>query len=419
MQPESEGLLRGVRPDLYRVNAFRLTQLPASATEREISRQLERIKMMARLGGGTLPAGPLPLQPPPDLDAMRAATERLRDPEVRLLDEFFWFWSEQSNPAQHDAALGALGRGDLASARRTWQEALRSASPSGVALHNLAVLAHLLALDLEHRPALLGKPLDGYLSRLRDQSWLDALHHWKELLGHEGFWQRLRERIVELNEPQLSIDRADRIRAELPAALLGINAELAVQATEEGDLVTAARHRQLMSQSGFDAIDLDNALRWAVKPLRERIKVLCQTPAGPMQADNWRVALELSARLDPLPFRELDREVLQEDVAPILQKLCWFCRRQAGEVTMAAVVELHGQLTRKRTLQGESVQWDRKVIEVPRCWQCYHEHRRWDMLQAVGTLPQGIRPEAEKNEFPPVKKLCSEGWQIGTLPAGL
>src|SRR4051794_17899360 len=213
MESETGGFLKAVGPDLYRVNAFRIAQLPASASPREINRQLDRIKMTAKLGGGTNPvSGPLPLQPPPDLEAMRAAVERLRDPEVRLVDEFFWFWPEQSGPEQNDPALTALGRGDLAAARRAWTEAVKSDAPGGVARHNLAVLAHLLALDLEHRAAASRQPLDNYLSRLRDHSWADALGHWKELLGHEGFWERLRARIHELNEPQLTDEVAAQIR---------------------------------------------------------------------------------------------------------------------------------------------------------------------------------------------------------------
>ena len=93
MQRTSELLSQAARPDLYRINAFRVAQLHAGATPRELTRKLERIKMLAKLGGQAQePAGPLPLQPAPDLETMRAALERLRDPEVRLLDEFFWFW---------------------------------------------------------------------------------------------------------------------------------------------------------------------------------------------------------------------------------------------------------------------------------------------------------------------------------------
>src|SRR2546421_7153005 len=102
----AELLSQAARPDLYRINAFRVAQLHAGATPRELTRKLERIKMLAKLGGPAQePAGPLPLQPAPDLETMRAALERLRDPEVRLLDEFFWFWPQDFVAPAQDAAL--------------------------------------------------------------------------------------------------------------------------------------------------------------------------------------------------------------------------------------------------------------------------------------------------------------------------
>ena len=67
-----ESLLSGLKPDLYRVNAFRLAQLRADAGPREIARRLEKLKMQAKLGTGAEPIrGPLALVPPPDFDAVR------------------------------------------------------------------------------------------------------------------------------------------------------------------------------------------------------------------------------------------------------------------------------------------------------------------------------------------------------------
>ena len=60
----AELLSGAARPDLYRINAFRVAQLHAGATPRDLTRRLERIKMLAKLGGQSQePTGPLPLQP--------------------------------------------------------------------------------------------------------------------------------------------------------------------------------------------------------------------------------------------------------------------------------------------------------------------------------------------------------------------
>ncbi|HYV35647.1 MAG TPA: hypothetical protein VE988_08080, partial [Gemmataceae bacterium] len=220
---QAESLLKGLKPDLYRVNAFRLAQLPADATSREIARRLEKLTMQAKLGGTAEPIrGPLALTPPPDLEMVRAAVQRLRDPEVRFIDEFFWFWRESPSPETPDDALAALDRGDVAAARKTWQDAGNSSAPA----HNLAVLAHLMALDFEQRSLATGRVLDTVMCKIRDQTWAEAWKNWRVVLDLPDFWNRLRERIRELNEPQLPETLAEELRRALPVALLGLNAQL-------------------------------------------------------------------------------------------------------------------------------------------------------------------------------------------------
>ena len=52
-------LLAEAVPELVRVNAFRLTQLPVTATQREIGRQVEKVRMAEKLGvaAGSRPVG--------------------------------------------------------------------------------------------------------------------------------------------------------------------------------------------------------------------------------------------------------------------------------------------------------------------------------------------------------------------------
>jgi hypothetical protein len=416
MTSQAEQLLQSLRPDLYRINAFRLAQLPAHASPRELTRRLDKIKMLAKLGGAPDAApGPLALVPPPDPDAMRNAIERLRDPEVRLVDEFFWFWPVDQAAETPDGAVAALERGDVAAARRLWQEALDRVPPGAVAQHNLAVLAHLLALDLEHRALTNSRPLDGYLGRLRDQSWADAWKHWQGVLASDAFWERLRSRLVELSEPQLPATLADDLRRVLPVALLRLNAELAVRWAERRLPPEAQRHKALVQRSGLDAGDIDEALRHALRPVRERIKLLCET-AGEEASGNWQTAVDLFGAVAPLPARDSDRDNLLDDVGPALSRICWFCQRQVSDPGSATTVPLHGRVTRTRSGSGESVHWDRQFVEVPRCWPCSQAHQRWDMLKALGTLPAGVRPEADKTTFPFVSRFLAGGWGLGVAP---
>src|ERR1700722_19292422 len=87
---DSEILLAAARPELFRDNAFRVTGLPVDSTAGDIVRREERIRMAAKFGGGAHIPSPLPISPAPSGDMVRAAVDRLRDPERRLVDEFFW-----------------------------------------------------------------------------------------------------------------------------------------------------------------------------------------------------------------------------------------------------------------------------------------------------------------------------------------
>jgi formylglycine-generating enzyme required for sulfatase activity len=279
-----EVLLEAARPDLYRTNAFRVAGLSVDATARDISRQVEKLKLMEKLGGGTSQvAGLLALDPAPDADAIREAMQRLRDPERRLVDEFFWFWPHQLGQSQTDEALTALGRGDAKAAADIWVKQESAQSDSNISMHNLAVLQHTTALDLEHIAS--SRPLSGEQKKERDQYWQKAFKRWKTLLEHEGFWSRLTARIRELDDPRLTTGTVRRVRASLPLALLSINAELAVRAAECGDTAEAQQHVRIMRASGFASDVADGALHRAVAPVRERIKVLCKTAEQEADAD--------------------------------------------------------------------------------------------------------------------------------------
>lgn len=217
-------LMNLAHSELYRTNAFRLACLPVDAGGREIKRQLDRLKIMEKLGAGAgRLQGPLSLDVPADGEMIRAAMERLHEPERRMLEEFFWFWPATRGESQADPAVQALSRGDIEAARSVWLEWSRSADRNAIACHNLAVLAHVRALDLEHAGAD-DRPLTMMQACTRDSCWLEAYGHWREVLRDESFWDSLAGHYRSLNEPQVGPEMARRLRAALPAALVRINA---------------------------------------------------------------------------------------------------------------------------------------------------------------------------------------------------
>jgi hypothetical protein len=93
---ECRPLLEAAHTNIYRQSPFRITGLPVDASVKAISKHADKLKMMEELGQGqgANPAA-FALNPPPSVDQIRESIQRLKDPEHRIIDEFFWFWPER------------------------------------------------------------------------------------------------------------------------------------------------------------------------------------------------------------------------------------------------------------------------------------------------------------------------------------
>ena len=126
--------------DTYRKNAFRLLGLPSTARIKQIKRRTSM--MVSQMDGGD--AGGLAdyvstgITPLPDEPEIREASHRLEVPEDRLLDEMFWFRSDE------DGAGNDLTRGGIRDQVLNWLELeTLEGEASTIAAHNLAVFFHL------------------------------------------------------------------------------------------------------------------------------------------------------------------------------------------------------------------------------------------------------------------------------------
>lgn len=445
--PHLEILLSAARPDLFRTNAFRVTGLPVDATAGDVAKQAEKLRMAEKYGGGTRSPSPLALAPAPDGDMIRSAVDRLRDPERRLVDEFFWFWPHNLGEGRRDPALLALAQGQTQQAMNIWVHHEANHSISNVSMHNLAVLAHVTVLDLETQTGAAVDP------NLLGQYWSAAFPRWKALLNDESFWSRLTARIRDLDDPRLTTGTGRRMRNSLPVALLSINAQLAVRAAEAGNPNEAQRHLGVMQASGMGDEAVRQTLARAVEPIRERIKTHCQTAERKAAADaahSDEPAAQLLAQATPLlavldcvlppgnPSRdgahdEVALRVLQCAIdfgnktdkyrpAVTLQEAalalavsgsakgrirmnlqicrnniafveCFFCAKSDGVSTSAVEVKMHGNV--KRTLQYGRVQitWNTRTIKVPRCEKCEAAHSRkggWMGMSVTLSILLGI-----------------------------
>src|SRR5437868_3993076 len=117
---ECKPMLDIATKDLFRTNAFRITGMSVDATARDLAKHAEKLKVLAELGQDPQPNAAFPLRPPPTLEDIRDAIQKLKDPEKRLIEEFFWFWPQNFGESGADAAIQALQRGDLPVAADMW-----------------------------------------------------------------------------------------------------------------------------------------------------------------------------------------------------------------------------------------------------------------------------------------------------------
>jgi hypothetical protein len=264
-------LIDAATKDLFRKNAFRITGLPVDATTREMDRHAGKIKMLAEFGHAPDTAAALfAIKPPPSLDDIRDAIQKIKDPEKRLIDEFFWFWPEEFGKSQSDPAFQALEKGDVPKALEIWTAKEKSASGDVVASHNLALVHQISALDWELLS--LKKEVGAEQRKNINENWKDAFKRWKTLTDDERFWEKVTARIRQLNEPNLPTGFARRMRATLPEALDKINAELAVAFAESGKIEIARLHIGFLRGPEQRQDKIEKIAELVLTPVSNRLK---------------------------------------------------------------------------------------------------------------------------------------------------
>jgi hypothetical protein len=428
-------LLQAATPDIYHINAFRISGLNVSATTREISNQVQKNQMLEKYGGKMdNHKSPFPIEPPPDVDKLRQALHRLRDPETRIIDEFFWFWPHSIDSEIKDHALEALSRSDIKTAESLWINYEATLTESNVSRHNLAVLSHLLVLDIE----LNGNSLAKEETAKRDKYWKDTFKRWTLLIEHEGFWSRLTARVRQMDDPRLTTGFVKRMRESLPYAILQINAALALKAAETGDKSEAERQIELMRNSGFGKEVVSQALKYVANPLRTRIKVICKSMSDETYPDK-KSELESCKRLitqtkdilssidillhddntikegahDEVALGAMDVAISYanatedwESVLPIFEELrkivigesaknrveknyeifksnieydrlyntCFFCSENKTDNRSSVDVKMHGDVNTYTYGNTTRTTWRHITITVPRCEKCKALH---------------------------------------------
>lgn len=283
-QSECKPLLDACTPLVYRHNAFRISGLPVDAAARDIKRRIDDLKHAEEMGDAAEEHGhAFALKPPPSLDHIREAAQRLQDSERRIIEEFFWFWPAEWGKGKSDAGLSALGNGDKKTAFKTWSQALSDnhASARVVAKHNLAAMYQLVALDSEH--VALKRNLSPEQHKKISKYWRTCFKWWEELTDNETFWSLVTDRIRMLDDPRLTTGFARRMRTTLPEAMNKINAMLAMDFAQRKKWLLAANHIIYLKESHQGQGNVSKILADITQPLRVRILSAVETATSTAQ----------------------------------------------------------------------------------------------------------------------------------------
>src|ERR1700730_4284582 len=267
---ECKPLLDIATKHLFEKNAFRITGLPVDVTTRDLGKHAEKLKLLAELGQDPQPTAAFPLRPPPTLENIRGAIQRLKDPEKRIIDEFFWFWPENFGESHLDAAIQALQKGDLQTAADIWMSQRKHPAVGVVATHNLALIFHIEALNWENYS--LRHDVDSKRREEVTEYWNAAFYRWNRILTNEQFWEKVLIRVRQLKEPNLTTGFVRRMRTTVPAAVVKINAELALAFAAASKPELARLHTSLMDRISEGAAHAGKIVELVLTPARKRLQ---------------------------------------------------------------------------------------------------------------------------------------------------
>jgi hypothetical protein len=265
---ECQPLVEACNLHLYEKNIFRITGLPVDATPKEVARQAQRLQMLEDIGSGTPTTAAFPLNPAPTAEQIRAALARMKEPEHRLVDEFFWYWPETFGKSEKDPAMQALLAGNGQQALDLWTE--REGNGSIVARHNLAVMFHMYAVDWTNHQ--LVYEIEPARAEKIKGHWKDASGHLELLADSDEMWDIVKGRVKALEDEALTLGFVRRMRKLLPQALDRINAEAALKFAELGNMDWAEYHVDLMRQTHQGLDDVDATAELVLAPTKKRVK---------------------------------------------------------------------------------------------------------------------------------------------------
>lgn len=266
---ECEALLSACTLSLYEKNIFRVTGLPVDATAKEVAKQVQKLQMLAEMGGESATSkAAFSRVSPPTNDEIREALARMKDPEHRIVDEFFWYWPERFGESKNDPAIQAVLAGNSNHAAEIWQA--REDQGSTVARHNIAVMFHMSAVDWTHYQT--RSALDQKRAEKIKEYWRESLSRWEDLIDSDALWSILKDRIRSMEDDALTTGFVRRLQRLLPQALDRVNAEAALKLAEFGLMDWAEFHVNLMNETHQGLDDVESTAEMVLAPTKARVE---------------------------------------------------------------------------------------------------------------------------------------------------
>ena len=255
--------------DLYKKNIFRVTGLPVDASSKEVSRQVQKLQMLEEMGGGEAGSKPaFSLKTAPTSDEIREALSRMKEPEHRLIDEFFWFWPEEFGASKEDPAIQAMLSGDKKGAYQLWKD--REKAGSHVAQHNMAIIFHMYAVDWTNQH--ISSELDEGRDKKIKKAWETSFERWEPMIDNDELWDMLKERVRSVDDEALTTGFVRRMLKQLPEALDRVNAEAALKLAEQGRMDWAKFHINFMRETHQGLDDVDSTSEMILEPTKKRVE---------------------------------------------------------------------------------------------------------------------------------------------------
>lgn len=266
---DCQSLIEASTLTLYKNNVFRITGLPVDATSKDISKQVQKLQMLAEMGGNSAANRPaFSLAGTSTQEEIRAALSRMKEPENRLVDEFFWYWPEHFGNSKEDPAIQSMLRGDSEGAINLWKQ--REKEGSATAVHNLAIMYHMHAVDWTNFQ--LADRADLENANDIKSYWRKSFERWEKVVEPGPIWDTVKDRVIDIDDEALTTGFVRRLRIKLPQALDRVNAEAALAFGEKGEMEWAENHVNFMRETNQGQDDVEQTAALVLAPTRRRVQ---------------------------------------------------------------------------------------------------------------------------------------------------